>query len=150
MVRFRNLTFLEHQLEEQNKMEQEKMEATNLSLQEMQRRMQEQEQLLSGAQNVLVNDGNEDGLMDEIIDEEDQGDDDELIMGEEEQDGRRVFGTMTGDGLEDEGSSLSTADSEDVGNGQLLGGDSDDEEDLELEGHGSKQEVNQHDSDDDF
>jgi hypothetical protein len=37
-----------------------------------------------------------------------------------------------------------------VGNGQLLGGDSDDEEDLELEGHGSKQEVNQHDSDDDF
>jgi clusterin-associated protein 1 len=119
MVRFRNLTFLEHQLEEQNKMEQEKMEATNLSLQasllyqqfisalesfmfvqEMQRRMQEQEQLLSGAQNVLVNDGNEDGLMDEIIDEEDQGDDDELIMGEEEQDGRRVFGTMTGDGLE--------------------------------------------------
>jgi hypothetical protein len=100
-------------------MEQEKMEATNLSLQasllyqqfisalesfmfvqEMQRRMQEQEQLLSGAQNVLVNDGNEDGLMDEIIDEEDQGDDDELIMGEEEQDGRRVFGTMTGDGLE--------------------------------------------------
>ena len=62
--------------------------------------MQEQEQLLTGLQNVLMNTVDEDGLTDEIIDDEDQGDDDELIMGEEEQDGRRVFGTMTGDGLE--------------------------------------------------
>ncbi|XP_065831936.1 putative leucine-rich repeat-containing protein DDB_G0290503 [Oscarella lobularis] len=35
--RFRNLTFREHQLKELNRIEQEKLEATNLSLQEMQR-----------------------------------------------------------------------------------------------------------------
>ncbi|XP_065831813.1 uncharacterized protein [Oscarella lobularis] len=35
--RFRNLTFREHQLKELNRKEQEKLEATNLSLQEMQR-----------------------------------------------------------------------------------------------------------------
>ncbi|XP_062511924.1 clusterin-associated protein 1-like isoform X2 [Corticium candelabrum] len=152
MVRFRNLAYLEHQLEEQNKMEQEKLEATNMSLQEMQRRMQEQEQLLVTGQRV---DGNayDYGLNDEIIYDDTQtyDDDDELVVGDDGSKERKMFGSMTGDGLEEEGSSLSTADSEDVvGDGQLLGGDSDDEEALEMDDDDSQQGVNQNDSEDDF
>lgn len=69
-------------------------------VQEMQRRMQEQEQRLGGGRNTIVDVGEADGFDDEIIDDEDQEDDDELIVGDDEEKGRKVFGTMTGDGLE--------------------------------------------------
>ena len=67
----------------------------------MQRRMQEQEQLLVTGQRV---DGNtyDYGLNDEIIYDDTQtyDDDDELVVGDDGSKERKMFGSMTGDGLE--------------------------------------------------
>ncbi|XP_065841989.1 clusterin-associated protein 1-like [Oscarella lobularis] len=165
--RFRNLTYLEHQLKELNRIEQEKLEATNLSLQEMQRRMQEQEQHLHGGINdtfALTGDSGVEHDDEEEDEDEEDGEDDDEEEEEEEGEirgkgGRRVFGNMTGEGLDDEGgSSLTTeADSEDIDNGHLLGQDGDEDDEDVLGAYGDEHDDDGGDggipdmgSDDDF
>eukprot|EP00118_Oscarella_pearsei_P017415 m.172298 g.172298 ORF g.172298 m.172298 type:complete len:1343 (+) comp39084_c0_seq21:24-4052(+) len=133
--RFRNLTYLEHQLEELNRIEQEKLEATNSSLQEMQKRMQEHESFLHGGQDPFSLTGDS-GVEHDEDEEDDDDDEDDIEVGSNGgKTGRRMFGNMTGDGLDDEGSSLSTAaDSEDVEDGQFLGEEDDDDDDDDLRG----------------
>ncbi|XP_071480846.1 clusterin-associated protein 1-like [Diadema antillarum] len=158
--RYRNLTYLEQQLEEYSRAEQDRFEETENTLKRMQTRLREEEDRIKMSDEILgdeemnvVEDGEESESDEE--EEEDEEDEEETAPGRGkfrqpiQQKNPRVFGNMGADLSDDEsGSSIDDNDSISVDEDDLLDDQDGDSDDLKVEGTGGK--PAQEDSDDDF
>ncbi|PIK42433.1 putative clusterin-associated protein 1-like [Apostichopus japonicus] len=169
--KYRNLTSLEHQLEEISRAEQDRFEETENSLKKMQTRLKEEEDKLKLTDDIL---GDDDMTGLDVVD--DDGDDDEDDSGSDEEEAveaakptkgkfrqqpvkdsqrnARVFGSMGADVSDDdesgssmEGDSISVDEDDD----DLLDEPEGDDDDLEIGGARTRKEVEADlDSDNDF
>ncbi|XP_072167689.1 clusterin-associated protein 1-like [Diadema setosum] len=158
--RYRNLTYLEQQLEEYSRAEQDRFEETENTLKRMQTRLREEEDRIKMSDEILgdeemnvVEDGEESESDEE--EEEEEEDEEETAPGRGkfrqpiQQKHPRVFGNMGADLSDDEsGSSIDDNDSISVDEDDLLDDQDGDSDDLKVEGTGGK--PVQEDSDDDF
>ncbi|XP_071813296.1 clusterin-associated protein 1-like [Apostichopus japonicus] len=169
--KYRNLTSLEHQLEEISRAEQDRFEETENSLKKMQTRLKEEEDKLKLTDDIL---GDDDMTGLDVVD--DDGDDDEDDSGSDEEEAveatkptkgkfrqqpvkdsqrnARVFGSMGADVSDDdesgssmEGDSISVDEDDD----DLLDEPEGDDDDLEIGGARTRKEAEADlDSDNDF
>ncbi|KAJ8037372.1 Clusterin-associated protein 1 [Holothuria leucospilota] len=168
--KYRNLTSLEHQLEDINRAEQDRFEETENSLKKMQTRLKEEEDRLKMTDDILGDDIS--GL--DVVDDDGDDDDDSGSDEEEEQEevkptkgkfrqqakdsqrNPRVFGSMGADISDDdesgssvEGDSISVDDDDDEDD--FLYEPADGEDDLEVGGARNRKEPEGDlDSDNDF
>ncbi|XP_035695504.1 clusterin-associated protein 1-like [Branchiostoma floridae] len=162
LQKFRNLGYLEQQLEEHNRAEQDKFEETENSLKRMQTLLKTETDKIN-----LNDDEFEDVMVDEEEDDdEDDSEDDEIMTAgqmkpqrggkpdkqQQLQPQQRVFGSMTGpDSDDDDSETLSSGDSEiDVDDDDLEDDQSGDSEDLEISANPRRDRNNLNDSDNDF
>ncbi|KAI8501273.1 PREDICTED: LOW QUALITY PROTEIN: clusterin-associated protein 1-like [Branchiostoma belcheri] len=158
LQKFRNLGYLEQQLEEHNRAEQDKFEETENSLKRMQTLLKTETDKIN-----LNDDEFEDVMVDEEEDDdEDDSEDDEIMTAgqmkrgqkadpqQQLQQQQRVFGSMTGpDSDDDDSETLSSGDSEiDVDDDD--DDQSGDSEELEISANPRRNRNNLNGSDDDF
>ena len=98
MEKFCNLAFLEQQLEEHNRTEQDKVEETENTLKRMQQKLQEEERRMM--QDDVVSSG--------LLNDDDN---DYNLQSRSHEGGNKVFGSMTGGGEESDEDSLSSSGS---------------------------------------
>lgn len=147
MEKYRNLSYLEHLLEEVNRAEQNKFEETEANLKQLQERIRTEERKSMQSDNF------------NSLDDFGVGDDDEEVLIDAsgrrppgaKSDGPRVVGSMGGGDISDEGdTSLSSGDS-DIGvddDEDII--DDDDIDDIKDGGSGSQDGESLNDSDDNF
>ncbi|XP_030840204.1 clusterin-associated protein 1 [Strongylocentrotus purpuratus] len=163
--RYRNLTYLEHQLDEYSRAEQDRFEETENSLKQMQSRLRQEDDRIKMSGEVLGDedmtglDVVEDAEESESEEEDDEEEDEEETNPAQRPRGKfrqapqpknpRVFGNM-GAGLSDDesGSSGDDGDSISVDEDDLLDDQDGDSDDLKVDGPPGKQQDE--DSDDDF
>lgn len=146
MEKYRNLTYLEHLLEEVNRAEQNKFEENAANLKQLQERIRTEEKNSLQSDNV------------NSLDDFGGGDDDEVLVDDSgrrppaaKPDGPRVIGSMGGGDLSDEGdSSLSSGDSDIRVDDDEDIIDDDDIDDMNDGGSGSQDGESLNDSDDNF
>ncbi|XP_059162071.1 clusterin-associated protein 1-like isoform X1 [Physella acuta] len=138
MIKFRNLAFLETQLEEQNKVEQDKLEETEQQLKSMAEKIRTEERK---HQQISPEDDDDDK---NIFDDDEKDSDEEIPKQSRvadrfrpdapvQQRGGKVAGTMNPE-ISEESESASSDESDDIDLDDL--GDEDDEDEVDYKGHG--------------
>ncbi|XP_022084775.1 clusterin-associated protein 1-like [Acanthaster planci] len=167
LERFRNLTYLEHQLEEFTRAEQDRFEETESTLKRMQNRLKEEDARIGISDDFLG--GDEIPGLDVVNDDDDDDEDDDDDGSESEEVQRqappprrerpkpggmrsnnpKVFGNMGADISDDDGSGSSiNDDSISVDDDDLLDDDEGDSDDLEVEGPSTRKGRRRDEADD--